>query len=293
MPELPEVQTTVNYLSRRIRGRTITAAWMDPDKPVNTGSSAAWPAIRRHLVGRRIFSVTRRAKYIVIGLDDGSRLLVHQKMTGHLLIGSWAKKSGTWISCLKGPLADDPMNRYIRVLLTFDNGRQMALSDARRFARLILIRPGQTEAQIKETAALGPEPLTLSPKEFITLFSGVRGLIKPKLMDPSFIVGIGNIYADEILHMTGVHPLRPVTTLSREDLALMHRHMRTVLTVAIRLGGSSTDDYRNPDGGRGRYQGRHRAYHRTGKPCTICRKGTIERLVKNGRSAHFCNTHQL
>lgn len=291
MPELPEVQTTVDQLARSVCGRMITAAWMDPKKPVQTGSATAWPTIRRHIIGRRITSVTRRAKYIVIHLDNGARLWVHQKMTGHLLAGSWIRQKGQWTSRVSGPLADDPMNRYIRMILTLDRG-QIGLSDARRFARIILVRPDEHPGHIKELAALGPEPLVLSPAKWLDLFRRKHGRIKPVLMDPAFVAGIGNIYADEILHRSGIHPFRQVQTISRGELATIRRHMRTVLAAAIRAGGSSTDDYRAPDGTRGSYQNKHLAYQRTGMRCTLCKKGMIERAVSNGRSSHFCSAHQ-
>jgi formamidopyrimidine-DNA glycosylase len=293
MPELPEVQTTVSHLVRHVPGRTIVNSWMDPKKPVHTGSNMAWPAIRRHITGRRITGVTRRAKYIVIGLSGGLNVWIHQKMTGHLLLGSWVRKAGQWASvAAEGPLAD-PMNRHIRMIVTLDDGTQIALSDTRRFAKVILTRADAEVAHIKELAHLGPEPLVLSTGQFTALFKGKRGLIKPLLMNPSFIVGIGNIYADEILHRAGVHPFARTETLSQKDLTGIYRTMRTVLATAIRQGGSSTHDYRTPDGTKGGYQKRHLAYQQTGQRCTLCQKGIIERRIHGGRSSHFCPVHQL
>ena len=293
MPELPEVQTTVNSVARAIKEQVITAAWMDPRKPVNTGSNLAWTGIRSKITGRKIKSVTRRAKFIVIHLDNGSSLWIHQKMTGHLLRGRWGHRKEIWTSRIAGPLADDPMNRYIRLLFTFKNGKQLALSDARRFARIILVRLNEKLSEIKELARLGPEPLELKLSEFEALLKARRGRIKPTLTDPTVIVGIGNIYADEILYRAGVYPFDLIPRLEKRQVQKMYRAMRSILAAAIRAGGSSTDDYRTPDGNRGRYQNYHRAYQRTGQVCGICHRAKIKRIVRNGRSSHFCSAHQV
>jgi formamidopyrimidine-DNA glycosylase len=279
MPELPEVQTTVTQLARRIIGRTISSAWMDPVKYINVGSNRAWPAIRRHLPRTTITDVTRRAKYIVIHLNDGAKLWIHQKMTGHLLVKDQVRDQEEW--------------KYIRMILTCTDGTEVGLSDARRFARVVLTRNDQEISQVKELASLGPEPLELKKVEFVKLFTAKRGLIKPTLMDATFLVGVGNIYADEILHRAHVHPFRPIQNLTDANLSSIYTHMQTILAKAIRLGGSSTHDYRTPDGSKGGYQHRHLAYQRTGQQCTICKKGVIERVFRNGRSSHFCSAHQL
>lgn len=279
MPELPEVQTTVNQLNRAVSGRTITDAWMDQKKPVNTGSNLSWPGIRKAVIGQRLAAVTRRAKYIVFNLDNGAKLWVHQKMTGHLLVG-------------RNP-SDNHGEQFIRVRWTLDDGQQIGFCDIRRFGRIILTKNDKEIATVTELAALGPEPLELSREEFQALFAKKRGLIKPTLMNPAFIVGIGNIYADEILHRAGVHPFRPIPALSPKNTSDIYDHMKEILAAAIAAGGSSTDDYRTPAGAEGGYQDHHRAYQHTGQPCTICRRGTIERAMRNGRSSHFCATHQL
>jgi formamidopyrimidine-DNA glycosylase len=279
MPELPEVQTTVDHLNNAICGRTIVGAWMDPEKSVNVGSNLDWSAICKAITGHRITTVTRRAKYIVFNLETSAKLWVHQKMTGHLLVGI-------------NP-SDNHGEQFIRVRWTLDDGRQIGFCDIRRFGRIILTQSDEEIPRVREIATLGPEPLELSREEFQELFTKKRGLIKPTLMNPAFIVGIGNIYADEILHRSGIHPFRPIPTLSPRNTSDMYDHMREILIAAIAAGGSSTDDYRTPDGTEGGYQRHHRAYQHTGKSCTICQRGTIERAMRNGRSSHFCSTHQL
>jgi formamidopyrimidine-DNA glycosylase len=293
MPELPEVQTTVNHLARAIKGRTIASAQMDADKTINTGSNLAWPTMARLLGGKTITDVTRRAKFIVLRFKGGSSFWVHQKMTGHLLVGQWKKSVQGWVSTTPGPLSDDSRNRYIRLILNFTDGKQLALSDARRFARVILVRSDDEIGQIRELAKLGPEPFELSPRQFAQILQKRRGPIKTTLTDPTVIAGIGNIYADEILHRSGVHPLTSAARLDNGTLTAIYRNMGLILNAAIRAGGSSTDDYRSPDGELGNYQKKHQAYGRTGQPCLVCRQGTIVRIMRNGRSSHFCPQHQI
>jgi formamidopyrimidine-DNA glycosylase len=292
MPELPEVQTTVNGLARQVTGRSVVQAWMDPEKYIGSAANRSWSSIRRLLPGRRIIEVRRHAKYIVIKLDDGSSLWIHQKMTGHLLVGQWKREHKKWVSSATGPLAQDPVNRFIRMVLGLDDGRQIALSDARRFAKIIHLQKNEEPASVSELSRIGPDALALTRTQFAQLFSGRRGKIKAALMNPACIAGIGNIYADEILHRAGINPFTSINRLEQKDFTLLHTWMVKILNMAIDVGGSSTDDYRRPDGTTGSYQDRHLAYHQQGKPCTLCAKGTIHRMMHNGRSSHFCPAHQ-
>ncbi len=152
----------------------------------------------------------------------------------------------------------------------------------------------------KETAAelslIGPEPLEKSfgVSEFRKrLLLRSKWKIKQVLMDQSVLAGIGNIYSDEILWKSCVHPLRAVESLSDKEMSSMYKAMRSILKESIRVGGDSASDFRNIDGNRGGFQHRHKAYRQTGKECTKggC-KGVIRRLKIGGRSAHFCTIHQ-
>ncbi len=287
MPELPEVQTTVNELRKHILHLSIANLWTD------------WPRIARYpsittiskkLRGQLITDVTRRAKYIVIHLKKGGKLYVHQKMSGHLLYGKWQFADQRWTSQLAGD-HHDPKNRFIRLVIGLSNGYQLALADQRRFGKIILTDTAALPP-IKELQELGPEPLELSKKDFRALFEKKRGNIKQTLMDPRFIVGIGNIYADEILWSIDLHPLARLEHLTKEDIDRLYTSTRRILTKAIHYQGSSMDDYRLPSGKKGRFQELHNAYHRTGEPCKRNDGGSIERLKIGGRSAHFCSVHQ-
>lgn len=288
MPELPEVETTVRQLRKRIVGRTIADAWTDWPRIVRHGN---FKNVRRRLLRKRISAVRRRAKYIVIDLSGPESLFVHQKMSGHLLYGRWRRQNGRWESALAGPLRDDPDNRYIRLLISFKDGSQLALSDLRRFGKIMLVDDAAI-ANLPELRKLGPEPLQVSKKDFTGLFKKKSGRIKQVLLDPFFIAGIGNIYADEILWSVGLHPLTRAERLSAADISAIYNSMRTILRKAIASKGSSMDDYRTPEGAQGSYQEMHKVYQRTGRPCPRRDGGIIKRIVIGARSAHFCPKHQ-
>lgn len=292
MPELPEVQTTVTQLRPNLVGRIITGVWTDPGHPTKTGSGPGWPKIKRSIIGRRITNVERRAKYIVVKLDSDDYLYIHQKMSGHLLYGHWQKTKKGWQSTRAGILSEDPKNGYLRSVFSLDDGAHCALSDMRRFGTILLVQNNQV-AKHPELARLGPEPLTISAREFSSVLSARRGRLKEVLMNPQVIAGIGNIYADEILWKVGLDPRSRVENLSATDHKALYTATRTILNKAVKHQGSSTDDYRTPAGAQGSFQLLHRAYHQHGQACQRRDGGTIMQIRLAQRSAHFCPVHQL
>jgi len=145
---------------------------------------------------------------------------------------------------------------------------------------------------LPEIKKLGPEPLEIGLNEFKKLFAKKKGRIKQVLMDPFFIAGIGNIYADEILWYSGFHPLSRTENLSDKDLRKIFNSMIKILKKAIKLGGSSVDDYRMPSGEKGEYQNQTKAYQHEGEQCFKKDGGIIKKIRIGGRSAHFCPVHQ-
>ena len=208
-----------------------------------------------------------------------------------MMYGKWGLKESRWISKVSGPLKEDRQNQYIRYIWTFNNGYQMAMSDVRRFSRIILVKDKDVSS-LKEIRDLGPEPLEVSFKDFKKLFKTKRGNLKPVLMDPTFIAGIGNIYADEILWDIGFHPLSRVEKLKETHINKIFHSTKRILKKAIRAKGSSVDDYRLPSGQKGYYQEMERAYQQTGKKCYRKDGGVIARIKIGQRSAHFCPKHQ-
>ena len=289
MPELPEVETIAKELKKKIVGLKITDVWTDREKPFR--QSGGLKKFLKEIKNRKIVDVRRRAKFVIINIEGPKSIFIHQKISGHLLYGRWKLEAGNWKAEKAGPLRDDRQNKYLRIIFFLNNGYQLALSDLRRFGKVMLIGDREIE-NLKELKKLGPEPLEISFSQFKNLFIKKRGRLKPVLMDPYFIAGIGNIYSDEILWNAGYHPLTRVEKLKENDLKKIFNSMIKVLSKAIKYQGDSMDDYRLPSGEKGHYQEIQNAYQQTGKKCKKGDGGIIQRIKIGGRSAHFCPKHQ-
>ncbi|MCX6719043.1 MAG: bifunctional DNA-formamidopyrimidine glycosylase/DNA-(apurinic or apyrimidinic site) lyase [Candidatus Taylorbacteria bacterium] len=303
MPELPEVQTTVDGLSKTIQGLRITAAWSDYDSDYFKGSetikdAAYLPHFKKNTIGSRVISIERRAKNILINLSNNQTILVHMKMTGHLLYGNYefkaGKKKDPWQPISPPPLLD-PYNRHIHFVLTFNNGKRLALSDLRKFAKVAVVH-SKTIHSSSHLKDIGPEPLekAFTFKAFKErLMLRKKWKIKQALMDQSVMAGIGNIYADESLWRSSIHPAEIVGRLKDAQLKGLYSAIRKTLSRSIDFGGDSMSDYRNVHGEKGTFQEEHHAYQRTGMRCELkgC-NGTIRRIVIGGRGTHYCDRHQ-
>jgi len=328
MPELPEVQTTVNGLNARIRGLVIADAWTDYGGAYHRGSdtikdAAYFKKFTAAVIGARVIRTDRIAKNILIhiekraprtGAKRGIRqhvILIHMKMTGHMMYGRYvfgqgglnknrvektSAVAGEWRPAPgERPSLSDPFNRFVHFALTFSNGHQLVLSDMRKFAKVALIDEGELGGTA-HLADIGPDPLAKG-FSFGTfrerLMRRPTGKVKQVLMDQSVIAGVGNIYGDEALWRAGIHPLERVGNISDVVLKRLYTALVRVLRNGIDFGGDSMSDYRNIDGERGRFQEQHRAYRRTGERCLKpgC-GGTIRRIVIGTRSAHYCDRHQ-
>ena len=311
MPELPEVQTTVNGLSKTVIGLVITNAWSDYNSAYFKGSGNIkdrkyFLYFKKKIIGKKIINVSRRAKNILIYLSSDKVILIHMKMTGHLLFGEFkfdpitlrkntVKNPKPWIPILPESLKD-PFNRHIHFVLTFSNGKRLALSDSRKFAKVTLI-DAKTMHESKHLKDIGPEPLLkdFTLQKFKTrLFLRPKGKIKQVITDQKIVAGIGNIYADESLWRAGIHPLEQVHNITSVKLKGLFKAIKQTLSKGIDLGGDSMSDYRNIHGEKGQFQEQHHAYQKTGTKCAKrdC-NGTITRIVISARSAHFCDKHQV
>ncbi|HEY4715138.1 MAG TPA: DNA-formamidopyrimidine glycosylase [Candidatus Paceibacterota bacterium] len=268
MPELPEVQTTVKGLNKVLPGLVISNVWSDTISSFNQ--------FKRAVTGSRIKEVGRRGKNILIYLSNNQVILIHMKMTGCLLYGVY-----------------QPGERFIHAIFSFSNKKQMAFSDLRKFGKIVLIKGEPLESP--HLNHLGPEPLeqnfTFSKFKAI-LDKKPAWKIKTLLMDQTLIVGIGNIYSDEILWSAGVHPEEKEKDIPQKKFKVIFSSMKKVLKKSIALGGDSMSDYRNINGEKGKFQLYHRAYRRTGEKCEKNDGGVIIRKKLGGRSAHFCPVHQ-
>lgn len=270
MPELPEVETTVRALRQPLVGRTVTG--MRNDWPGHLVTPPL-PEFRERIVDKRVESIERRGKYLVFNLSEPETMLVHLKMTGHLAVVS----------------EHEPADKYVHTVFELDNGQELRFRDIRKFGRVYLLQDPQSVL-----GQLGPEPLAadFTPKLLHRLLQGRKRILKPLLLDQSFIAGVGNIYADEALHDAGIRPTRISNSLSESESKALHTAIQKVLKLGISREGASIDNYRNPDGSRGEMQDVLVAYGREGEPCPRC-GGIIERIVLGSRSTHFCPSCQV
>jgi formamidopyrimidine-DNA glycosylase len=285
MPELPEVETTVRDLKKTVLGRIFFDVWTDAKKMIKKPKK--FEDFKKELIGKEILDIKRRGKNILFFLSSGKILLIHQKLTGHLLFGIWKKEGGIWKSKIEGPLAEDPMNGFLHLIFFFKDGWQLALSDLRKFAKVEILTKEELE---KEMEKLGPEPLD---KDFTfekfkeRILKKKKGKIKQVLMDQEVIAGIGNIYSDEILWKAKIHPFKRVGKLSEEELKKIYKAMKEILPKAIEVGGESISDYRRPSGEKGGFDLLRKVYRREGEKCFRC-GAKIKRVKLGQRSAHFC-----
>jgi len=315
MPELPEVETTVRELNKKVKGKTILDVWTDYSSNYKhykdqVKNPKYFSGFKKRIEGKKIKEVKRRGKNILIHLSSGDVILIHMKMTGHLIFGKYImqnkkKKSTiqnlpekwekeTWIpdEPHTSPLWDS-YNRHIHLVFSLSGGRKLILSDARKFARVRIIDRDELE-NIKEIQNLGPNPLDIPEERFIDrLNTRQSGKIKQVLMDQNVLAGIGNIYSDEALWKVGVLPASNLKKIPRKELGRLYKAVQDVLKKGIAFGGDSTSDYRAPDGKKGSFQHKHNVYRKKGEKCSMKKcSGIIKRSVVGGRSTHFCDTHQ-
>lgn len=308
MPELPEVTTTVNGLREVLPGLRFVDVWTDLNKKDQQikqfrdtiKNDTFFKKFKKLIVKQKVISVERRAKNILINISGGHTVLIHLRMTGHLLYGKYImqRKQGvsTWVPDPKEKESlKDPYNRFIHLVFSLSNGRHLAFSDSRKFGKVTILKTVEIETS-SHLKNIGPEPLSdkMTLQEFKKcLEKKPRLQIKTKLMDQSIIAGIGNIYSDEMLWIASIHPQSTYAEIPSSHTNSLYKAMKEVLSKGINMGGDSMSDYRNIDGLRGNFQHHHNVYQKKGECCKQkgC-KGVIIRKVVNGRSAHFCNLHQ-
>lgn len=285
MPELPEVHTTATDLDALINGKKIIGVWTSYKSTYYQNqikNPVYFRKFKKTICETNILNVKRRAKNVLINLDNGHTILIHMKMTGHLLYGRYCFENKTWIPKEKGPL-EDKMNGWIRLVFILDNGKHLVLSDLRKFAKVTL------ENDLEK---IGPEPLE-KEFDFKTFKKQINkkpnGKIKSVLLNQEVIAGIGNIYSDEALWMSGIHPETLTKDLSESQKKTLLKNIKEVLRKGIKFSGDSMSDYRRPDGTPGNFQKHHSVYQRKNLDCKrkTC-KGKICRIVVGNRGTHYC-----
>jgi len=267
MPELPEVETIASELRRSLVGGRVTSVRVLWPRTIAQPEAAILADL---LPGRAFVSVSRRGKYLLLGLDSGDTLIVHLRMTGRLEI-------------LPGnsPAMSD---KHVRAWFELADERSLVFTDQRKFGRIWLV--GDVAEVIGK---LGPELLdwSFTPDDLAERVRPRRVAMKALLLDQTAVAGLGNIYADESLFLAGIHPLRTGASLTDEEIGRLHDAIRQVLGEAIGARGTTLRDYRPAYGVEGAYQNRLRVYGQPDQPCPHC-GATIQRIRVAQRSTHFC-----
>jgi len=266
MPELPEVETTLRGLAPHLLGQCIVGVTI-------RHPHLRWPIPKKlpHLLpGLTIHSISRRAKYLLVGCGSGT-LILHLGMSGSLRILP----------------ADAAIEKHDHFDLLLANGLLMRLRDPRRFGAVLWCEGDPTQHPL--LAKLGPEPL-LENFDGDHLYRATRhrnAAIKLVIMDNHMVVGVGNIYANEALFRAGIRPQLAANKLSKPRCLRLVHTIRETLTEAIALGGSSLRDFVNSDGKPGYFQQHYWVYGRAGEPCHAC-GATIKQIKQGQRSSFYC-----
>lgn len=282
MPELPEVETIKRGLSALV-GQTVAGIKIDWAKSFQVSASQV-----SDIRGQKVASVERRAKVLIINLSNDYSLLVHLKMTGQMV---WVKASGERsVGGHPSPsMIHELPDRSTRVIFEFKSGDKLFFNDQRKFGWIKLVPTADVDRD-PLVSRLGPEPLSPEFSIFNFQFSlkrRGRSPIKPVILDQSVVAGVGNIYADESLHLAKIHPLRLAGSLTPAEVMRLHQAIIDIITLGIKHGGSSVRNYVNHMGGKGDYLDLARVFRRQGQPCPVC--GTeIKKIRVAGRGTHIC-----
>ena len=272
MPELPEVETVKRDLIRHVSGQKIEALRIVDARVIRDISSGQF---KSRLTGRTIQNISRRGKAIVWTLDNNRHVVIQLMMTGQLV-----------------HLAELPevLPKETKVVFQLSNGTHLIYNDQRLFGRLTCVDDLET---FKHFMLLGPEPFDASfnPGFIKEAFRKRMVPVKNALMDHTFVAGIGNIYASEILFRSGIDPRRRTKLIKSAEIERMHQVILEVLEEAILHRGSSMRNYRDGNGEKGKFNARIKVYAREGEPCLSCGQ-VILKIVQGGRSTFFCKKCQ-
>jgi formamidopyrimidine-DNA glycosylase len=278
MPELPEVEVLRRDLDKEIVGKKIKSVEVSGTRSVRRQKKKEFIDL---LEGRKIVSVQRRGKYLVLRLDDPEALVVHLGMSGQLLRAKTARE--------KPP-------KHTHVVITFTQGGLLRFVDPRTFGEMFVTKFEDLDEQVDELAHLGLDPLetAMSWELFGRMLAEKKMKLKTLLMDQKFIAGIGNVYSDEILFQAGLRWDRMSDSLSQQEVRRLYRAISETLQDAVKYRGSSLADEQYVDlfGQPGEYQQYHQVYDREGEACQRCRR-PIQRARYSNRSTFFCEACQV
>lgn len=267
MPELPEVETIRLTILPKLIGRKIISGEILHEKMV-LGTTVA--EFLEGVSGQKIIGLNRRGKYLLIELTADLIIGLHLRMTGQLAV----EKSGSQLA------------KAIYFRLFLDNETELRFRDQRKFGKVFLFEPGEPPLSLQK---IGPEPLSseFSASMLKSRFGRRTLAVKKALLNQEIVAGIGNIYADEALFSAGIHPARPVNSLTEAEIEALYHAIKEVLSESIENRGTTFRDYRDGEGRAGSYQNRLRVYGRKGEKCSNC-GGLIVKMNYGGRGTHFC-----
>lgn len=277
MPELPEVETVRRGLESHVVGRTIESVHIGRERSVRR---VGREAVIHGLTGAKVMAARRRGKYLLLDLDTGDLVMIHLRMSGRVLV----EPAG----------APRPPHTHVVCRLSERNGQhhEMWFVDPRTFGEVVVCESEDVSQVLPELDRLGPDPIVddFSGEVLKERLNGRRGAIKPLLLNQHVVAGIGNIYADEVLHRVRLRWNRTVDSLSTKTINALATAITEILTEAIERGGSTLEDtqYVDIDGKSGSFQDMHRVYGREGLGCLTCGKTTIRREMVAGRSTSYC-----
>ena len=277
MPELPEVETVRRGLADRFVGRLIEDVFVGRPRSVRRTSAEE---VRARLTGTTAIAAERRGKYLLCPLDSGDVMMVHLRMSGQLLVDR----------------VGSPRPPHTHVALRLAGGDELRFVDPRTFGEVVVYDPFAEPTVVPDVRSLGVDPIAdeLTIAELRRILRSTKRAVKAVLLDQHLVAGIGNIYGDEILHRSGISPIRPADRVSSVQSARLHTAIHLVLTEAIAAGGSTLSDAQYVDlmGEGGSFQDSHLVYGRSGEPCLSCGRGRIVSRVVGGRTTSWCRVCQ-
>lgn len=273
MPEMPEVENVVAGIRKYIEGRKITQI------EIIKGDVIKYPDSENYvkaLENQVINKVKRRGKYIILEMDNGILAVIHLRMTGKLLFVP----------------QDKELDKYSCVVFNLDDKNRLVYADVRRLGTLDAVTSAEL-SQIKGLYTLGAEPLSaeFTIEHLTKILHNSRGKIKSFLLNQKNIAGLGNIYVDESLAISKIHPASQASSLTEQEIKSLHSAINKVISDGIKDGGTSFRDYRNSLGEKGTHQEHLYVYNRHGQPCKFC-KTPIVKIVLNGRGTYYCPSCQ-
>ncbi|CAJ1227426.1 bifunctional DNA-formamidopyrimidine glycosylase/DNA-(apurinic or apyrimidinic site) lyase [Lactiplantibacillus xiangfangensis] len=272
MPELPEVETVRRGLNRLVKGATIASIDVFWPKIINNDVES----FKQRLKQQTIEKVDRRGKYLLFRFSNGLTMVSHLRMEGKYNVAPRGQEQ----------------TKHTHVVFHLTDDRDLLYNDTRKFGRMTLVPTGE-ENTVGGLKKMGPEPVAdqLTVAYMTTIFSKSKKMIKPLLLDQSKIAGIGNIYADETLWMSKIHPMRPANSLTEEEIASLRQSIIDEMAMAIKGHGTTVHSFSTAFGEAGQFQNQLHVYGREGEPCERC--GTlIEKIKVAQRGTHFCPHEQ-